>query len=423
MTFRPILLTSETPARSQARDAIDYLSLVENPVIHTPSQRIHASSNFDITFELHQKGQRIKLTLEPNHDILAEGARVKYIDSDGNVERSEGIERDEHLVFKGLSWVKSEDGWERAGWSRLVMKEDGATPLFEGTFTIRRDHHHVMLRSNYMRTKRDVDPHLEDTSAEYMVIFRDSDIGRQAREDAKRSLEMSRSCVVDDHGFLDPDQIVYEPLSSRNTTGLWGSMGLDSIFGISKRQDDTNNQGSTGGDLKDSIGDTKGCPTARKVALVGIVADCSYTGTFNSSQDTRRNIINVVNSASELYERSFNISIGIGDIEVLSGNCPSKAPAATPFNVGCDERTNSDDPTLNQRLNLFSSYRSKKDDNFAFWTLMSDCRSGSEVGLAWLDELCTKSLKRHGDPNDSSSQAATGASVVARTTTEWQVFA
>lgn len=338
------------------------------------------------------------------------------------MERTEGIERDEHLVFKGLAWVESGDGWEKAGWTRLVVKDDGPTPLFEGTFTIKRDHHHVMLRSNYMRTKRDIDTGLEDTLAEYMVIFRDSDIGRQAREEAKRSLEITRSCVVDSHEFLNPGQITFEPMSPRNATSFWGSMALDSIFGLNKRQDDTNGQGGSGGNLKDSIGVTKGCPTTRKVALVGIVADCSYTGTFKSSQDARRNIINLVNSASELYEHSFNISLGIGDIEVLSGKCPSKAPTATPFNIGCDDRTTSESLTLNQRLNLFSRYRSEKDDNFAFWTLMSDCRSGSEVGLAWLGELCLNKLKGS-DPNNSSAQAVSGASVVAKTTTEWQVFA
>lgn len=79
---------------------MNYVSLLEQPEIHTPSRRVHAFSTFDLTFFLHRKSQRIKLRLEPNHDIIREGAVVEYLDSTGAVTRTEPIDRAEHKVFK-----------------------------------------------------------------------------------------------------------------------------------------------------------------------------------------------------------------------------------------------------------------------------------------------------------------------------------
>ncbi|KAK2789809.1 hypothetical protein FQN52_005935 [Onygenales sp. PD_12] len=412
-------------AHSQARDRIDYLSLVENPVIHTPSHRVHAHSHFDITFDLHRRKQRLKLSLEPNDDILTDGAQVAFVDYAGNVQRTESINRRSHRVFKGWSWIELEDGsWDRVGWARVTIKEDGVDPLFEGAFTITHDHHHVLLRSSYMRTKHKLDPHLEDTTAEYMVVFRDSDIGGHGDEDyAKRSVVAERSCTADNLPFnSDPNHPIFRSMTRRDE-GRWGSVSLDSLLGLTRRQDMPGGGNSGSVNLRDSIGSTAGCPLTRRVALIGVATDCTYTNRFETEQAVRENVINVINAASEVYEQSFNITLGLRNLTIFPRDCPANAPASAPFNVGCSQGGNDGLPNINGRLNLFSSWRATQKDNNAFWTLMSNCASGAEVGLAWLGQLCNNGVNSGADPTNSSSQAVTGANVVVYTSTQWQVFA
>ena len=331
-------------------------------------------------------------------------------------------------MFKGHALLQSPDGtWERVGWSRVTVKEDGLHPLFEGTFSIARDHHHVKLRSNYMRTKRHYDEHAAEKAREYMVVFRDSDIDQGLDSDYRRSLPMGKSCGADNLQFnVDPNHPIFNS-ASRPDTSRWNAMSLESIFGLTKRQDDLAGDGggrSGGGNLRATIGSTAGCPSTKKVALVGVATDCEYFKLYDSEQAVRENIIKVVNDASEIYESSFNITLGLRNLTVVDGNCPSSPSTKTPWNADC-----SSGKDMQDRLNLFSDWRGKQGDVNAFWTLMTKCATGSEVGLAWLGQLCVSSATGDGSSNQGdnnttgSSQSVSGASVVAYTPSEWQVFA
>ncbi|EEH08167.1 ADAM protease ADM-B [Histoplasma capsulatum G186AR] len=412
------IFTSNVDAHSERRSNIGYLSLVEQPTIHTPSHRVNALSHFDITFELHKRRQRLKLSLEPNHDILPDDAQVHFLDQAGNIQKSEFIKRQDHKVFKGWSWIQVAEGnWERAGWARVVVKKDWLNPLFEGTFTVNHDHHHVLLRSSYAKSKHELDKDVEDTTGEYMIVFRDSDMELIEDDDRPILAELIICCFNS-----DPDHPVFRRTAERDTT-RWGSMSLESVFGLSRRQLDMPGGGNAGGvNLATTIGSTAGCPSRRKVALIGVATDCSYAQTFDSQpQLTRENVISVVNSASQVYEETFNVSLGLRNLIVSPAACPASPVASAPWNVGCGGA--GDALTLGQRLNLFSAWRGKQKDDNAFWTLMSNCRTGAEVGLAWLGQLCNRDVRGNPNPNNSSSQAVTGANVVARTPNEWQVFA
>ncbi len=404
------------PASSRSREPLKYLSLIENPEIRTPSHRVHAVSHFDIHFNLHQSQQRIKLSLEPNHDILAEGATVQYLNSAGEVIGTKQIVRDDHKVFKGDAWVQSHDGsWTNAGWARIVVRRDGTDPLFEGAFTIMHDNHHIQLRSYYMSTKHDLDPDVEHSDDEYMVMFRDSDIGRIGHTELKRSGDKGFSCRSDKLSFnSNPQHPVFSPKLKRDV-GFWGSMPVNSLFG--KRQIDTPgipSGGNSGGvNLKDSIGSTLGCSLSRRVALIGVATDCTYTGTFNSTQSAHANVITQINTASSLYEKSFNITLGLKDLTVMEAVCPGAPAPATPWNIGCGG-TNS---SITDRLNTFSQWRGQRKDQHAYWTLLTNCKTGAEVGLAWLGQACVT------DVNNAPGEVVSGANVVAKTSTEWQVIA
>lgn len=354
--------------------------------------------------------------------MLAETAQVNYIGADGQLQTVETVERTNHKVYKGDAFIKREgsDEWANAGWARLSMRRDGPNPLFEGALRVERDHFHIQTSTNYRKTKHPSDPAADEFPEEYMVVWRDSDIMTQlpGLDELKRDLG-GHSCMSDSMDFnMNPDHPVYEGIVTPSQLELaqgispWWSMNAMSIF---RRQDSTLGGNGNVDSLGSTIGSTNGCPTTRKVALVGIATDCTYTAAFESNSDVTENIINLVNTASALFENTFNISLGIQNLTITDANCPETASDTVPWNLDCD------DADITQRLNLFSEWRGRFTDTNAYWTLMSTCNTDSAVGLAWLGQLCFE-----GSATSSDNETIAGANVVIRTEgggSEWQVFA
>lgn len=409
-----ILSTFAIPsaAHSIKRNALSYMSRVDDPVLHTPSNRVHAHTSFDLTFLLHDRGEKVRLSLEPNHDILADDAFVQYLNPDGSVRHEERISRSDHRVYKGSAFTRHADHgeWIKAGWARITVHRDGNNPVFEGAFRIDGTNHHVQTSTNYRQTQHHEDPVAEFTDDEYMVVWRDADVlpDYHTQSELKRGLDTS-SCESDNLEFNNElDHPILAGLDLRDNSHVDGG----AIYG----RDDIGGSGGNGAgaNLASTIGSTSGCPTSRKVALVGIATDCTYTAEFNSSESARSNIIQMVNSASVLYESTFNISLGIRNLTVSDKNCPGTAQSTALWNVAC-----SNSVTITDRLNLFSAWRGQFKDSNAYWTLLSTCNTDAAVGLAWLGQLCVEGSQSATGSNETTA----GANVVVRTSTEWQVFA
>lgn len=325
---------------------------------------MHAHSSFDLSFHLHGGRQFIKLTLVPNDDVLVEGATINYIGADGEVRSTEIIERSDHRVYKGQAWVQQRGGseWTNVGWARVVVHQDGVNPIFEGAFRVNGDHHHIHPRNTYMSTKHALDPLLEDDREDIMVVWRDSDIMvDEYREELKRGID-ENTCISDELTFnMMPEHPVYAGILKKDESS-WGSISTKSIFG---RQFDSTTLGGNGAgvNLLSTLGSTSGCPSTRKVALVGIATDCTYTASFNSTASVRANIIAQMNSASALYEQTFNISLGIQNLTVSDQSCPGTQQSTAPWNMPCNSGLN-----IQDRLNLFSAWRGQRQDSNAYWS-------------------------------------------------------
>jgi hypothetical protein len=413
-------LPTNSVASSIQRNPLNYISRLDDPVITAPSHRVNALSSFDLTFHLHNKRQRLKLRVSPNHDIIADGATVQYLASDGTIKAVEKIDRLAHKVFKGDAWLQHYEGaeWTNVGWARVMVHQDGSEPIFECAFRVDGDHHHIQTRSNYLRTKLQQDPEVEDGEEEYMIVWRDSDIIQDSPTELRRDLYEEAACLADGLSFnMQPEHPVYLGMTKRAPTtvkqeaGFFGSLSTRSL--LSGRQIDGTTQGNSAGvNLTSTIGNTSGCPNARKVALIGIATDCTYTASFNSTASARENVINQINSASVQYESSFNLSLGIQNLTISEANCPATAPAIAPWNVVC-----SDSVTIQDRLNLFSGWRGSQNDTNAWWTLLSTCATGEAIGLAWLGQACVTGS------STGANETVAAANVVVRTSQEWQVIA
>jgi hypothetical protein len=383
----------------------------------SPGQRVAAHSRFDLSF--YAFNRRIRFALEPNDEIIANDAQTHYLDQDGNVAYSEPIDRAAHKVFKGDVWSQNVDGsFSRVGHARVMVHRDGDKPLFEGAFDVNGDFHHIQLSSRYTELKHELDPEIRASSDDYMVVFRDSDIAAvdlihgQLKQRAVDEL----SCGSDSLDFnVDPDHPVFSA-GLENQDPFW-STPITNLFG--KRQMDTSSGpgNSAGVNLVSTIGQTSGCSAVRRIALVGVATDCTYTGTFKSNEDVRSNVILQMSTASALYEKSFNISLGLQNLTISPSDCPGTAPATAPWNVPCGNNVD-----IQQRLNLFSTWRGKQVDNNSHWTLLTNCNSGSAVGLAWLGQACIVNADSR-NATSGAIQTVSGANVVAKTSTEWQVIA
>lgn len=410
-------LTRPREASSTKRNPVDYVSLVDDANIGTNSHRIHSYSKFDLTFTLHNGQQKIRLALEPNHDLFHKSFSVIRLDAKGNPRTVEQLQRTKHKVYKGDAFIQrgGQGGWSKAGFARITVHRDGKAPVFDGSFRIDGNNHHVQTGTHYQRLKHDDDPLLEISSelrGETMVVWRDSDVMSlySQHSELKREAANQSSCASDSLSFNSRYDLKLrgdDPLQAVPSRALFGRQSID----------DGGNGNGPGVDLLDHIGSTDGCPSTRKVALVGIATDCTYWDGFDNEEDLRSNVISMVNQASEVYESTFEISLGIQNLTISDQGCPGTASDSAPWNVDC-----SDDVTINDRLDLFSAWRGQFDDTNAYWSLLTTCATESAVGLAWRGQLCRPGS---GDDSDGSgnNQTVAAANVVVRTSTEWQVFA
>jgi hypothetical protein len=91
-------------------------------------------------------------------------------------------------------------------------------------------------------------------------------------------------------------------------------------------------------------------------------------------------------------------------------NVPCQSSSGGGGNIGVD---------LNTRLSIFSQWRGNKGggDGAGLWHLLTACKTASEVGVAWLGQLCRVSA------SGSNGQVTSGTGVTATTRNEWQVIA
>ncbi|KAH8433667.1 uncharacterized protein LDX57_011301 [Aspergillus melleus] len=348
---------AETPLR--------LVNSTSNPASHDS----HSSPHFNITADVEGSRNSLAFVLETNREFTAQDAYVQYIDVHGNVRSVEPSTQSTYHVTKGSVWMRSAGRpWVKVGWARITVLEDTTKPLFEGTFAISSEQYRIQL-------EQDRSDGLSDLQTGYMLVYPASAPSISGQDDSS----LQQTCASPSMAILDRRQLGWDGDSAEEN-------------------------------LADTVGSTSGCPTSRRIAYIGVVTDCTYSGEFNSTDAVRRNIINVVNTASVVFENSFNVSLGLRNITISDADCPDSASRSSPWNAPCSSGN------LNWRLDRFSSWRSSIDDDNAYWSLLTGCPNTGAVGISWVGELCNTGA--------SGSRSSTpGANVIARSQSEWQVFA
>ncbi|KIO24801.1 hypothetical protein M407DRAFT_25853 [Tulasnella calospora MUT 4182] len=404
----------------------------DDQLLHTDSFRLTLRA-FDQTYHLH---------LRPNEALFHPNARINHYSPDGEITRTEPLLRSDYKVYEGevVSPGRTAERWNEdsagglisparreLGWARIIVHDQGdakagRAPVYEGAFSADGIVHHIKTRDNYVRHRRrglDVEVETED---EHLVIFRDIDMGDEDAHPQARSL--AKSCGHDTLDYnvnteLNPVLTYTTESRKRMSTPWYDPRRVDDVDPIDldsrlvRRQNDIS--GNVTSNYIDRIGSHEGCKPTQSFIYMGVAADCEYVTKYGGAANATTQILNNWNSASALYKSTFNISMGIVELAVQDANCPASASSSVPWNVAC----NNNAVTLNDRLSLFSAWRGAKGgaDGAGLWHLMSGCPTGTEVGVAWLGQLCnTESFGQTGNV-----VSGTGVSTV--TITEWQVVA
>lgn len=380
--------------------ASEATSLLDVAIIDTPLQKITQVSHFSLVFRTSDENRWLNFTLEPSPNIVSNSAQVTHVKADGTPKSIRTIKRSEINVFKGSVWVDGTgNGWDRVGWARIYFQKDGPDPLFEGIYSIQEAIHDIRVQVADIGNTCESDRAFGGPGEIYMVDYSASGSPRPSRSSQRsnnnsgrcESPPLDRSEDPETHAtcrdvrrpsyITNEERQCYEPAASPQSVYLW--------------------------DLRTTIGDTVGCPSTNMIASIGIATDCSYTALFNSVSDVVHNVVGMVNSASEVFERSFNITLRLSDLEISEGTCPNSERELRDWNIPCSNGS------LFDRLDKFSVWRATRTDDNAFWTLITGC-SGAGIGVAWLGQLCN---------TDYEQYRGTGANVVVGTGREWQVFA
>ena len=95
-----------------------------------------------------------------------------------------------------------------------------------------------------------------------------------------------------------------------------------------------------------------GCPVDRKVLYIGVAADSAYLAKFDGNRQAAvSNILTDFNLVSAIYEKTFNVELGIVSITILNKSDGKKTSSAVPWDLPCNT------VTIGDRLNAFSKWR------------------------------------------------------------------
>ncbi|EMD41369.1 hypothetical protein CERSUDRAFT_101854 [Gelatoporia subvermispora B] len=414
--------------------------LADSPILqHSDTFRLKLFA-FGDTFYLH---------LRPNDHLVHPAARINYYTTLSNgqsvLSHTEPLLREsvkaywgevvhaeatpERLREDAAGVLPRPSGKSELGWARIMVHHQGDTeaglaPSFEGAFSVNGMVHHVMTKDNYLRNKHSLDPHITISAADpdaSLVIWRDSDIMPLDEEAAALS-----GSVIGDETPARPPTCAHESVSFNtdpiqnpalrgpskqpvtpwyDPLAFWGLSGS----GLARRDDVAN--GNMSSNFEDYIGSNAGCPSTQKIVYMGVAADCEYVSQYGSRENATQQILTNWNSASALYKSTFNVSLGIIELQVQDTTCPSTPNASAPWDLACSTNT-----TLDSRLSIFSGWRGEKaNDGAGLWHLMSGCPTGSEVGIAYVATLCQQSA------TGKAPSIVSGTAVSTAGMTEWQV--
>lgn len=344
-------------------------------------------SSLDVYFPL--RDREIKFSLHRDQGLYDQEISIHQLSTDGSISSAEKIPKRSHVALNGHVYTRHshKSAWLESGWARTTLDYFDEVPILRGAYTVDDETFNLQSDANYRATRTEDQPDAPKKQTPYMVSW---------------PLTTSPNLHKRD-----------EP-SLCGSHDLTPNLDLDfsSFNGTSSPEQQLDRRQRNRVDVSDVIGDTSGCPGTRLIALLGIATDCAYTAQFDSEADVRRHVVSQINTASQLYESAFNVSLRVHELIISNATCPSGDSASPSWNRGCENMS----LQISDRLSLFTQWRrDRNDDNNAVWSLLTPCIVGPTAGIAWISTVCKQ-------PSQLARNVA-NTNVVGRTSAEWQIMA
>ncbi|WRT66683.1 uncharacterized protein IL334_003643 [Kwoniella shivajii] len=371
------------------------------------------------------------ILLKPTEHIFHPDAKISY----GDNSHSEALKEEDWRLFTGQvihpKWVErikslenlghrlsSDSAYQQdtsIGSASIIIHKPGNGidgTIFEGTFTFHGTRYHVMTKDKYQLVKTINDVQVESSGlGSEMVVFRDMDMSHKTNSSSSSIISDNHfkgsSCSHDNLPFNNELNNPIFKLPQAEESSLFPFLP-SSLYG----RDDTGGM-TLSSNFIGSIGSNSGCPNSQQIVYMGVALDCNYVSAYSSPDAARTQVLNNWNQISALYKSTFNISLGIIELQVRNMTCPTTPPSGEEWNVPCANHL-----TLDERLSRFSQWRGDKgDDGAGLWHLMSACPTDSEVGVAWLGTLCQNTATQQ------QGQTVSGTGISTASKTEWSLIA
>ncbi|OAV98983.1 hypothetical protein PTTG_02461 [Puccinia triticina 1-1 BBBD Race 1] len=335
--------------------------------------------------------------LHPNATITYQSNNGSSANSNQQFATTKPIIADEVLAYSGTAISEDEmislegNHMDRFNnWANILIHHPYGTKcvknsddlILEGAFQVNGRLWHIKAFDSYQKVRGPHDSELDTLSSDdklhsTLVVWNNSDDwGTSGKHENFQQQDFqddeSLSRVINNSTKASSLQMTYTESSTQHF--------------LQKRQTMTSDIAGLTGDKVDyarTIGSTDGCPQSPKM-------------------------------------RTFNISLGIVEINIPSeSTCPSQPSSDRPWNIDCPDAS-SQGLDINGRLNKFSKWRSDKggSDGAGLWHLLTDCPSGSQVGVSWLGALCKVNAEQGVNGGTTS-----GTGVTASTPNEWETMA
>ncbi|KAI8606319.1 Metallo-peptidase family M12-domain-containing protein [Dissophora ornata] len=286
------------------------------------------------------------------------------------------------------------------------------------------DTYHVTSRQHYHVQKRSDDATPAATSpGSNLIIYRDSDLYRAASFSRKKRGLNTDKVVCGADNLLNKTA-AYTEASSHSyyyPPDLTATVPMMGGFDMTSSWTDVLKSPMIKRDIAVKVAGPNpvptGCPTNRLVNYMGVAADCAYVRSYGGQEAARKQIFADFNTASGIYESTFNVALGIITLNITSENCPATPVVGEEWNQDCSTAY-----TIAQRLSDFSFWRGqggRSSDGAGLWHLMTKCNSGQVVGIAWTKALCQ--TKSQSQTTEGTLQYTAGTGVSSITPNEWMV--
>ncbi|KAJ3413625.1 hypothetical protein HDV05_007769 [Chytridiales sp. JEL 0842] len=285
--------------------------------------------------------------------------------------------------------------------------------LFEGVFQTDSGLYHVKTVDMYQRARRDIDTDIA------------TPFSRQPSQRRSKMIIFSESDEIphNDHTC----SIKSSPYSSSKSSGSCSKRSLQiqqSSCGFSMENEHNDKAFDR---LNNILGKRSlekrapGCSSSKQYLFIGAAADCTYVSAYNGPSGALAQILADFNTASKVYESSFNVALALIKVN-LQSSCDTPD---LPWNQECSASY-----SINKRLSDFSYWRGNKDrgenDNAGLWHLMTGCSStvsGQAVGVAWLQTTCLTRANPQMNALTGVNEYVSGTGVSSKVPVEWKVVA